>query len=406
MALTDEGTKLDKMFYGEKTVIIAKSGYGKSYAARVIIEEGIPLKIPMVVIDPQGAYDNLKEFAYVDASKTNMAKLGELAAKHGGLLVIQLKKLTIPEQEKAVDDFLTAYRKNVTKGIQTIIIDEAHKFAPEMDNPDVKQTVRSMFQENRSDGLGCIAITQRPARLDKTVLSQSDNLLLGHVNSHADKQAIGNYLDDKHEVEKLASLDKGEFWIYGFGKDAPAQEKVRETTTKHSGSSPEVIKVTDTDTLLKKAQGASRGGISMTAMDTVKSVIPSVDTFSDLAIMGMKSSLGAGAAFVAGKYLGDLIPSSITSKIPIISPRSIAAGVTTVGIYAGYKLVPDVMGAKDILKYGAAGSAAFTVGSLAFDGLTALGVQIPMLSAAVSTATGASNVSQSSGPDLNTSFSA
>jgi hypothetical protein len=403
MALTTEGTVLDKQFYGEKTTIISKSGYGKTYAARVIIEEAKALNIPIIVIDPQGGYDNLDHFAYVDAAKTNMTVIGKLAAKHGGQLVIRLKKLDIPSQERCVQDFLTSYRKHVTKGIQTIIIDEAHKFAPEQDNPDVKNVVRAMFQENRSDGLGCIAITQRPARVDKTVLSQSDNLLLGRVNSHADKQAIGNYLDDKSEVDKLAELDKGEFWIYGFGKEQPALEHVREASTKHSGMSPQEIKVTDKDKLFKEARGASRGGITM-AETTVAKVIPTFDTFGDLAVMGMKFGLGMAAGGIAGSYIGKVIPTSITGKIPVVSARTIGSAATTVGVFAGYKLVPDVWWAKDILKYGAAGSAAFTVGSLAFDIMGALNVQLPFVNSVVSAATNVAPATNKASPDLNTAF--
>jgi len=403
MALTEQGLQLDKSFFGEKTVVVAKSGYGKSYAVRVMIEEAERLKIPIVVIDPQGAYDNLKGFLYVDAAKTNMKGLGKLVAKHGGNIVIRIKKLTIPEQEAAVKGFLDEYRRNISRGIQTIIIDEAHKFAPEMDNPDVKDTVRAMFQENRSDGLGCIAVTQRPARLDKTVLSQSDNLLLGRVSSHADKQALGNYLDDKEQVKSLEGLDKGEFWVYGFGVDEPRVEKIRKAVTKHSGESPKSIKVTDSDKLVKESRNVTRGGITM-AEGTVAKVIPSMDTFTDLAMMGAKISLGAVAGGVAGHYIGKVLPTGMLSKVPVVSPRTLGAAATTVGVYAGYNLAPDVMGLKDVLKYGAAGSAAFTLGSLAFDVMGALNISIPFVNKAVSVATNVSGASEKGAPDLNTSF--
>ena len=66
--------KLEKEFFGEKTIILAKSGYEKSYTARVIVEEGIKLGNTFVIIDPQDAYLNLKEFAYIDVQKVKSAK--------------------------------------------------------------------------------------------------------------------------------------------------------------------------------------------------------------------------------------------------------------------------------------------------------------------------------------------
>ncbi len=86
--------------------------------------------------------------------------------------------------------FITEFKKNIRRGIQTVIIDEVHKFAPEGQKTESKEVIRGMFQENRSDGLGCIAITQRISRLDKTILSQADHLAIGKVTSFRDKEAV------------------------------------------------------------------------------------------------------------------------------------------------------------------------------------------------------------------------
>ena len=67
--------KLENSFYGEKTIILAKSGYGKSYTARVFIEEGRKLGCSFIVIDPQDAYLNLKDFSYIDVNKKKSAKV-------------------------------------------------------------------------------------------------------------------------------------------------------------------------------------------------------------------------------------------------------------------------------------------------------------------------------------------
>ena len=76
---------------------------------------------------------------------------------------------------------MRTYKQNIRKGIQTLVIDEIHKYAPEKEKTISKDSIRGLFQESRSDGLGIIGITQRPQRLDKTCLGQAEHLGVGRV---------------------------------------------------------------------------------------------------------------------------------------------------------------------------------------------------------------------------------
>ena len=60
----------------------------------------------------------------------------------------------------------------------------------------------------------------------------------------------------------------------------------------------------------------------------------------------------------------------------------------------------------DILKYSAAGSAAFTLGSFAFDIMDTMNIQMPgIVNVALATATGVKpSASKEAGVDLNTEF--
>ena len=84
--------KLEKGFFGEKTIILAKSGYGKSYTARVIVEEGRKIGNSFIIFDPQDAYLNLKDFAYIDVSKVKSSKVAAIViAASNKNVVIQIK---------------------------------------------------------------------------------------------------------------------------------------------------------------------------------------------------------------------------------------------------------------------------------------------------------------------------
>lgn len=423
MALTTKDeVKLDSSFFSQKCANIAKSGYGKSYTARVVAEEGMELKVPMIIIDPQDAYLGMPGFDYIEAHKVKSAKgLGRLLALTSKCVVIKTKRLTIEDQNKFLAAFLVEYKRNIRKGIQYIIVDEAHKFAPEGEKTLAKEHLRAMFQENRSDGLGIMAVTQRPARLDKTILAQADILLLGRVTAYTDKRALLNYLDDKEDVEKLPKLKKGEFFIVGVADEAIIAQ-VREAKTTHSGGSPKNLLNEDAEGYSKHVRGIvhrtaqdnSRGATNMTDNvstegEPISKVLPSVDGLKDLAVLGAKVSLGGAAAGFAGTLIG----SRVRSPIPVVSSRTLGAAATTVAMYAGYRMMPDRFGfLKDTMKYSAAGGTAFTLGSLAFDAFNAVKVSPPrVLQFLLSTATGASPMAveaaaDGSAPDLNTKFAA
>lgn len=391
---SDVDIKIDTSFFGEKSIFIAKSGYGKSYTARVTIEEGIKLGHTFIVIDPQDAYKNLPNFDYISAENIKSAKgLAVLLSQTNKNIVILTKKLTIEDQNRFMNSFITEFRRNLRKGIQTIVIDEVHKFAPEGQKTASKDVIRGMFQENRSDGLGCIAITQRPQRLDKTILSQADHLAIGKVSSHRDKESVKNYIDEAEDLPKIAKLEKGQFYLSGFGMDEPTIVKIREAESEHSGDSPKNLLTEDKNTynqhinkFVKKRGRTTMTDNINTKGEPIQGIIPSMDGFIDLAKLGAKVSIGGALGGMAGALVG----AKFGSPIPMISSRTLGGAGTTIALYSGYRFVKNEM-AKDWLKFASAGSAVFTLGSLTFDALNAFNVRVPnMVNFALSTATGAS----------------
>jgi hypothetical protein len=399
-------------FYGQKTVILGKSGSGKSYTARVVVEEGIKQGVTFTIIDPQGAYGNLEGFEYLQAKNINRLKdLGHLVAATARNVVINMKGLTIDEQGKWVKEFLEGYRVNGQKGIRTILIDEAHKFAPEYDKVASKDEVRSMSQENRSDGLGFIAVEQRSQRLDKTVLSQADYLVVHRLTAKRDLMAVEAYLDNpKEETKKIKNLDVGEALFVGF-KEETFTSKVREAFSEHTGSSPQNLLKEDSQGFSEQIKHLTKKGDFMTKEtvptknEPVKNIVPSMKGFKSLAMTGAKMSVGLGAAGIAGAFA-----SRFKSPIPMVSSRTIAGALTTVAMYAGYRMIKND-NLKDFMFYGAAGAAVGTFGSLVFDALAAAKVNVPpMVTRAISFATSANPVAVSveqeddNDVDLNTQF--
>lgn len=399
-----ENLKLEKSFFGEKTIIIAKSGYGKSYTARVIIEDGIEIGNTFIIIDPQGAYKNLKEFEYIHFS--DIKKIGEFAnllSSTNKNIVISTQKSLIEEQNKFLKIFLQKLRNTKQKGIQTLVIDEIHKYAPEGQKTFSKSEVIGMFQEDRSAGQGIIGITQRPARMDKTILSQADNLALGRVTSKADKQAIGNYLASNDEVEKLKNLDKGEFYLMGFDLDDIEIKKIRKSKTEHSGNSPKHLLNENSSVYYTHAHRVVRKNKKMTdkinSNDTIKGVIPSKEGMKDLISLGGKIALGGAVGGMGANMISKFVPTNW--NIPYISNRTIGSTITTFGLYALYRAIPSNMNnIKEINKFAVAGSSVYLAGSLLGDVLNTTNLKLPLfIDNALNIATGVSFTSSDKSKD-------
>ena len=412
--MISQNLNLNPEFFGEKSIILAKSGFGKSYTARVIIEDGLKTGNTFIIIDPQDAYLNLKGFSYIDVKQVKSAKtMAVVCAVSHKNVVIQTKKLGIVEQNLFLKVFLEEFRLNLQKGIQTIVIDELHKFAPESEKTAAKEVIRGMFQENRSDGLGIIGISQRVSRIDKSCLSQADNLCIGKVTSFRDKEAIKNYIDDPADLDKIKGLKKGEFYFYGFGNDTAIVEQVRKSETEHSGSSPKDLLNEDNSLFQQNVNKFYKGETKN--MENIPEgngvlgkVLPTREGFMNLAALGAKISLGVAVGGLVGSYVG----SKFSSPIPVVSSRTLGSAATTVVLYTGYRMLPD-NAIKDVVKYATAGSTVFTAGSLIGDLIIVSKIQMPnIVNFVLGLATGAaplqsSNKGNSEGGsevDLNTNL--
>lgn len=406
----DKESKLElpKSYFGEKTVVISKSGYGKSYACRVIIEEGVSKGHTFVVVDPQAAYGNLKDFDYINAAQVKSARqLGVLIAQTNKNVVISTKGLSIEDQNEFMFYFLQAYKKNIQKGIQTIVIDEIHKFAPEGEKTASKNLIRGLFQENRSDGLGCIAVTQRISRLDKTILSQSDHLLIGKVTSFRDKEAVKNYIDNPDDLSLISKLQKGDFYCYSEIVGEPQIIKVRSSSSEHTGNSPDNLLTQKSKEYHRHVNNiVNKQNMESKYVDKseelVEKIVPSPKGFAKIAGLGVMVSLGSATAGI----ISGVVASRVNMNIGPVSSRTLSGLGSTIVLYSGYRMLKN-KDVKEVLMYGAAGSAAFTLGSVVFDMANLAGWQMPDWgNYIVASATGALPMRSESngGVDLNTTF--
>mgnify|MGYP003288661191 FL=1 len=104
----------------------------------------------------------------------------------------------------------------------TIICDEAHLYLPVKEDADSVQkqalyNFERIAKEGRKYGVSILAVSQRPADVSKTILSQCNNFIVLRLTNERDKGVIKNLLPDalKSTIEFLPLLDVGEALVVG-----------------------------------------------------------------------------------------------------------------------------------------------------------------------------------------------
>ncbi len=239
------GRMIPEKALAQHLAIFGRTGSGKTYTAKGIVENLLDEKRRVCIIDPTGAWWGLKSSAdglkagypvvifggdHADSPLTeNMgAALAELIASSNLPCIIDLSDFGIRERDRFAADFAeTLLRLNRTP--LHLIIDEADEFLP-MLGGSAKQDVGRNTMLNRFDriirrgrrlGFRVMMISQRPAVLHTNARSQAATLIAMRLSAQQDRKAIEDWIKGQGDVEQgrevmatLARLDRGEGWVW------------------------------------------------------------------------------------------------------------------------------------------------------------------------------------------------
>lgn len=246
--------------------VLAKKGAGKTYTGRVMAEEMLGAGIPIVALDPTGAWWGLR--AGADGKADGGLQVVIFGGEHGDVPLeptagIVMADLVVDERVSMVldvsgfgtrtaerrfaKDFLDRlYRRN--RDLVHLFVDEADLFAPQKpqagDQP-LLGVMENLVRRGRIKGIGCTLITQRPAVLNKDVLTQVDVLALLRIVGPQDRLAVQKWVEGKGTAEQLrevfdslASLQNGESWWWSPEIDLFCRTQVRKARTFDSSPTP------------------------------------------------------------------------------------------------------------------------------------------------------------------------
>lgn len=125
-----------------------------------------------------------------------------------------------------------------------LVIEECHIFCPERSYGEAKSSsiLRQVIAEGRKFGLGVAVISQRPARVEKTILSQCTTQVILKITNPNDLKSISNSVEGiTSETEKeIINLHIGTAMVVGIA-DMPLFVDVRPRKTRHGGESIDVV---------------------------------------------------------------------------------------------------------------------------------------------------------------------
>lgn len=282
-------------FIESATALVSQRGRGKSGGVRVIEEELLHHRLPFVTLDPVSIHWGLR--SSFNGKEPSGHELLVVGGEHGDIplerrggedvargivednvsAVIDLGGQTKSAQREFVRDFADGlYRLN--NASRLVVLEETPEFAPQrLISAEIAQTfeaVERIVRLGRNKGLGALLVGQRPATINKDLLTQVDSIICLGINSPQDRKALKEWVEQNAEPDRLkefmdgiSALDRQEAWIW-----SPAQLKLfrrfrfRDFTTLHPdkthlrrlGLLKTVPAQTDVSGLVQRLQGTMK----------------------------------------------------------------------------------------------------------------------------------------------------
>ncbi len=112
-----------------------------------------------------------------------------------------------------------------------LVCEEAHNYVPRIDTAEYyasKKSIERIAKEGRKYGLALMIVSQRPAEVSETILSQCNNYIVLKLTNINDQNFIKRLLPDNNEllVSSLPTFSAGEALIVGDATPLPAIVKL------------------------------------------------------------------------------------------------------------------------------------------------------------------------------------
>ena len=274
LGLTSSGKPFSLLadFTVQTAAILAIRGAGKTCLATVIAEEMVKAGLPWIALDPVGVWYGLRagrdgapnglpvviiggDHGDIALNKQDGARIAEALIREPVYAVIDLSRESKRFWHTFLTDFCLKLMELSPEIPRHIFIEEAPEFVPQRTRVELtarcKEAVERLIRLGRNRGYGMTLISQRPATIDKDVLSQCENLFVMRTTGPHDRKALHEWIEAKASdknlerlLNEMAGLQNGAaffwspHWLNVFEKI-----RIRPRETFHPGETRSVGKV-------------------------------------------------------------------------------------------------------------------------------------------------------------------
>jgi hypothetical protein len=229
---------------GRTQVILAQKGAGKTYTAMREAEQLLDAGQQVVALDPTGVWWGLRSPAAGRGKGFGVIVMGgdhaDLPVEPAAGTIVAdflvesresvILDLSAFESNAAQNRFVTDFAERLYRAKASdrrtvhLMLDEADGFCPQRPMPGEQRMLgafEAIVRRGRSRGIGITLISQRPAVLNKNVMSQADLLVCLRVVGQHDHKALREWTDlyatpeqRKEFMESLPTLKTGEAWFW------------------------------------------------------------------------------------------------------------------------------------------------------------------------------------------------
>jgi uncharacterized protein len=231
---------------------LSPSQQGILYSALKNIDDNIDLQDLLFQLktseENSGKWALINTLEYIkklDLFSQNPTLTSELVVP-GKATIINLKGLPQEIQEIIVYKLTSDLFGDRKKGYIPpffMVIEEAHNFLPERSLGEAKSSsiLRQAAAEGRKFGMGLCIISQRPAKLDKNIISQASTQIILKVTNSLDIRALSSSIEGlTQDTEKeIPNLPIGTAMVTGV-VDLPIFVDLRPRKTKHGGEAVQI----------------------------------------------------------------------------------------------------------------------------------------------------------------------
>ncbi len=172
----------------------------------------------------------------------------ESLVERGKCALVNLRGVPPYIQEVVVSHLLTkifeARKRNAIPPL-LVVIEEAHRYCPERGQGTAisAEILRTLASEGRKFGIGLAIVSQRPARVEKNVISQCNTQVILKTTNPHDVKAIVSSVEGltTGAVDEIQRLPIGMAIVSGLPIHAPIFVEIRVRETRHGGRGAEVV---------------------------------------------------------------------------------------------------------------------------------------------------------------------